>query len=182
MRWHNSKIDFEPLKEYVDPETIVDIGAYIGYTAKAFMKTFPKARVIAIEPVEESFEILTKALGDNDDWHCLAIGASKGKLKLSSPFEEFQAFPFSGMSAVTGRGYRERTVEMLPLTDLVESAEILKIHVQGYVKEVVEGAMPIIESCHPVLVIEDHISIEDVLALLPEYKYAEKIAWMKVYI
>lgn len=184
MKWPKIQADFDILKKYVNPDTIVDVGAYIGYTTKAFIETFPNARVVAIEPIKESFEQLTKEMRkfNNVELHCVAAGPRKGKLTLSSPHEELTSVPLSGMSAVYGRGHMKRTVEMLPLTDIVDSADLIKIHVQGYVREVIEGAMPIIEKHHPVLVIEGHIDIEDVVALLPKYKYETDVGWMRVYI
>lgn len=180
MKWLHIPANFNVLREYIaNPEIIVDAGAYIGYTVKAFRVAFPSAKIIAVEPVEESFEELERVCGkmDNVELHCVALGKLKGKLILSSPFEEYPAFPFSGMSAVTGKGYRKRTVDMLPLTDIVERVDIIKIHVQYYVGPVLRGAMPIIKEHRPLLVIEQHTPIEVVLSMVPEYKYETEIGY-----
>ena len=180
MKWNQIIVNLDVLREYVaKPKIIVDVGAYIGYTARAFRDAFPEAKIIAIEPIEESFEELERACSrlDNIELHCVAAGKEKGRLTLSSPFAEHPAFPFSGMSAVSGKGYMSRVVDMLPLTDIVESADIIKIHTQYYVKEVLEGAMPIIKEHHPLLVIERHTPTEEVLAVIPEYKYVMDIGY-----
>ena len=103
MKWNQIIVNLDILREYVaKPKIIVDVGAYIGYTVRAFRDVFPEASIVAIEPIEESFEELERVCGgmDNVGLHCVAAGKEKGRLTLSSPFEEHPAFPFSGMSAV----------------------------------------------------------------------------------
>lgn len=43
-----------------DPEFIIDAGANIGLASVYFANQFPNARIVAIEPEEENFEILVK--------------------------------------------------------------------------------------------------------------------------
>ena len=43
-----------------DPEFIVDAGANIGFASIYFANQFPNARILAIEPEKENFEILVK--------------------------------------------------------------------------------------------------------------------------
>jgi FkbM family methyltransferase len=45
-----------------EPRTIIDAGANIGLAARWFAERFPKARIIALEPVAENFELLKKNL------------------------------------------------------------------------------------------------------------------------
>ena len=48
---------FEVNKE---PEFIIDAGANIGFASVYFANKFPKARILAIEPEKDNFEILVK--------------------------------------------------------------------------------------------------------------------------
>ena len=44
----------------LSPRTIVDLGANVGYASAYFLRAFPNARVIAVEPYPPNVEILTK--------------------------------------------------------------------------------------------------------------------------
>ena len=44
------------------PEVIVDVGAYIGDTSAYFLSRFPMARVVALEPNEDSFLLASRNL------------------------------------------------------------------------------------------------------------------------
>src|SRR3989344_5879030 len=43
-----------------EPSFIIDAGANVGFTAVYFANRFPKARIIAIEPEESSFNLLKR--------------------------------------------------------------------------------------------------------------------------
>ena len=56
----NSEYHFEYAGE---PRTIVDAGANIGLTSVFFANRFPQARIFAIEPEAQNFEMLKKNTG-----------------------------------------------------------------------------------------------------------------------
>ncbi len=43
-----------------EPEFIIDAGAYVGYSAMYFHMTYPKAKIVSIEPSSSNFETLKK--------------------------------------------------------------------------------------------------------------------------
>jgi FkbM family methyltransferase len=48
------------LDQLNDVKFIIDCGAYVGYSSAYFLKRFPNAHVLAIEPDERNFEILRR--------------------------------------------------------------------------------------------------------------------------
>ena len=66
-RGYQCDVDFEP-------KVIVDCGANIGLAAVYFKNRFPNAKVIAVEPEKENFELMVKNLEQYPDVHCLRSG------------------------------------------------------------------------------------------------------------
>ena len=74
-------------------------------------------------------------------------------------------------------------VEVKPLDDLIEHADVIKIDVEGYELNVIDGAIKLIRRCKPILVIEHHgywvddydIDHEIILDILRPYYYALNI-------
>ncbi|NIJ51563.1 FkbM family methyltransferase [Dyadobacter arcticus] len=64
---YNIKLDFEP-------QTIVDGGANIGLCSVYFKNKYPSARIIAIEPDDENFEMLRKNTAGYRDIHLKKAG------------------------------------------------------------------------------------------------------------
>jgi len=53
---------YRPLREIRQPKVILDCGANVGYSSIYFLKVFPDARVIALEPDPENFRICAQNL------------------------------------------------------------------------------------------------------------------------
>ena len=63
---------------------IVDCGAHGGFATKFFAETYPRARIVALEPDRENFELAqVNNVQDRISVLCAAIGNSDGSGKLS---------------------------------------------------------------------------------------------------
>ncbi|CCJ07841.1 FkbM family methyltransferase [Methylocystis sp. SC2] len=135
--------------------TIIDVGANIGFTAALLAASAPKARVICYEPlpvcqpylqqVAEYFrniEIVRKAVGD-------APGEAH--------FLQRQSID---RSSLAGKGEAPVTdtiaVEVVTLDSLHsgDMVDLLKIDVEGFEPAVLGGARQMIERCAPMVVFE----------------------------
>lgn len=76
--------DFREALPTLEIRTIFDIGANVGKTAIALSEAYPKATLHAFEPVEGTFELLKKAVGNDARIKCLrmAFGDVKGTVRM----------------------------------------------------------------------------------------------------
>ena len=139
-----------------DQMTVVDVGANIGYDTVLFAK---KAKnVLAFEPAKKSFEILKKNIKENKlknvEVYEVALGSKDEKKSLYKSEENY------GDNRINGN-YELRTanrelVNVKRLDEVVkENIDLIKIDVQGWEPEVIEGARNIIRKYHPIIFFEN---------------------------
>ncbi|MEM2196421.1 MAG: FkbM family methyltransferase [Ignisphaera sp.] len=128
-----------------------DVGAFVGYYT---CRLAPYVREVhSFEPNPVSRTILLKnvelnGLG-NVKVHPYALGDKSEVKKLY--------LMASGSTLLEGYGGLEVVdVEVKPMDDVVDWADLVKIDVEGYEWNVVRGMMNIIRRCKPVIVIEHH--------------------------
>ena len=63
---------------------IVDVGAHVGDTTREFAAAYPDARVIAFEPVPETYKVLIEAVSEAENVACvpLALGEVAGQATM----------------------------------------------------------------------------------------------------
>jgi FkbM family methyltransferase len=144
--------------------TVVDAGAHLGEFASAIKSLLPEAMVYSFEPLEDCHERLARRLERMGKGRafCVALGARQGEATLfrssfsksSSllPMAELhkQAFPWTA-------GTQATEVPLRRLDDYLEELELrertlLKIDVQGFELELLQGAERLLERTHYVLV------------------------------
>ena len=152
--------------------TVVDVGANIGFVTVRAART--AARVIAIEPHPARFRYLERnvALNGLDNVSCIncAIGASEGWVDI------YDVDPTLGphridVSTRPGRG-RQYRVPLRPLDALVEGADLVKVDVEGYERDVLRGAAALIRRGTR-FVVEATGGPADLEPLLPGYTFRE---------
>lgn len=133
-----------------EPKLIIDAGANIGSVSKDLNKWFPTANIFAFEPVTATFNSLVSNTDKINQIHSekLALGACNEKFELllnaentinslktkdlkgSSPKEEIQVVRLDQFIAQNGLG----------------SIDILKIDVEGFEFEVLDGCGTLLAS------------------------------------
>lgn len=181
--------DFSLLKHFPDngEVTFVDIGANRGEAIQSMLTMKKNCKVVGFEPNPIVFA-KTAAIYKNSKQvklHNCGLGSSKGAFTLYLPF--FRKFMFDGLASfkkeeasdwLKGRifGYsdkhmhiKEVNCEVKTLDEFDLSPSFIKIDVQGFEYEVLEGARKTIQKHRPVLLIET--PSEKVTTLLQGFGY-----------
>ena len=162
--------EYEPLETIIlkffgsKSQTIIDVGANIGYYAVELSATLsPSATIHAFEPVPASFKqlennVVLNSLSNFVFCNQLAISVSDGTMLLYIP-------RISGSSASSAKNlHPEEAVEKIqvPMTKLdnyihsqnLKSFDLLKIDVEGAELMVIEGGIDSVKKYKPVIFAE----------------------------
>jgi FkbM family methyltransferase len=130
-------------------DTYVDVGAHIGfYVSLALAAIGPSGRVIAFEPLDESYEKLSMSVREvsdrypNIEIHRTAVGAAPGEATLFRPAAAWRHQTYrASLVASENRTPAER-VPVVTLDNALEttSCRLLKIDVEGSEVDVLRGA------------------------------------------
>jgi FkbM family methyltransferase len=164
------------LSQLNSQSVVVDVGANIGYYTLLAAKVAKK--VYAFEPDKETFEILKKNVEENNLKNVIlfnkAVGNKNEKVGIEKNKDNYgdsriQTPQASGQLPLTGE-----PVQMVRLDDIIkEKVDLVKIDVQGYEIEVLEGMKKIIEKDKPIIFME--IEEKNINSLKPKYKYVWSI-------
>lgn len=146
-----------------DGHTVLDIGANIGVYAMRFARAAPNGRVVSFEPHPASFERLQEHVRSNALQNVtvlpFGIGSKESMHRLYQVLESN-----SGMNRILPDApeqielpYEEVLVK--PLGKAIEGLhlsriDLIKIDVEGFEMEVLEGSAEVIEKFRPILFIE----------------------------
>ncbi len=138
-------------------DLIVDIGANRGQFALIARKTYPKAKILSFEPLEEPSKIFKKIFSHdpNVTLYPYAIGRQQttATIHVTKDDDSSSMLPISKIQSDMFPGASEketRQVLVSPLSQLISSASIplaalLKIDVQGFELEVLQGCEDILQ-------------------------------------
>ena len=132
--------------------TFVDVGAHVGLLTLAGARAVgPAGKVLAVEPVPLSFELLNRAIVLNGmaglvETKCAAIGATREQRKLfiGNVLGHSSLIKTQSLDTETSS---EIEVEVLPLDELVQAndrVDLIKIDVEGAELLVLQGTKRII--------------------------------------
>jgi FkbM family methyltransferase len=137
------------------PKVVVDAGAYTGLSTAFFAARYPDARIIALEPDERNFELLTlnTASAPNVCVVRAAVWAESGFVSLTDPGHGAWGFRLRESDGATGimdgsRGSLSvASVPATTITDILrdhelEKIDLLKLDIEGSEKEVFANAAP----------------------------------------
>ena len=135
-------------------DTVIDIGANIGYYTILFSKLVgKKGKVIAFEPEPSNFKLLKENIEINNCKNVVpfnvALSDSKGKKELY-----FNPENRGGCSLKNKNLKNVLKVRTMPLDDIIKKANFIKIDVEGAEAEVLEGADKILKQNNLILMIE----------------------------
>jgi FkbM family methyltransferase len=160
-----------------DSEVFVDVGAYDGDSILRFINATPTGsykKIYAFEPNPNIYP----ALLEKTSWipriepHQLALSNNESSI----PFLDLNmGSRFATSNEAAGDGVIH--VRACPLDSVVEYATLVKIDVEGFECEVVEGATALLKNSKPNLVIDtyhhanDAIKIYETVMKIHKYKY-----------
>lgn len=140
----------------LDARTVVDVGANHGQFTLLAAEIFPRARILAFEPLRAPVKRFRAALGDEPrvEIHRFGLGSRAQRLEVNVTARD----DCSSLRGITSaqldlsaesRVVDSEWVDVLPLPHFLEPDDIvrpalLKIDVQGYEREVLEGAAPLL--------------------------------------
>lgn len=135
---------YSPYKyTFPEIETILDAGANIGMASVFFATLFSKAKIIAIEPDKNNFELLQQNTADYPQVTCLqtALWDKNEDIKIANP--DSLAASFMVESAKSGSG-QQITLKGTGVATILSNAgwekfDLLKIDIEGAEKEVFSG-------------------------------------------
>jgi FkbM family methyltransferase len=132
------------------PRHIFDVGANRGDWSRAAQAVFPDAIFTLIEPQGEMEPFLNRFQEDSPGarWIRAGAGATKGELKLAAaPDTVSSSFAVSEKEA-SQFGWTQRTVPVVTLDDVCRDIgafpEIVKIDVEGFERDVLQGAQTLL--------------------------------------
>lgn len=168
--------EFAHLDEWVSAgDWVIDVGANVGhYTAQLSRLVGPAGRVLAFEPVPETFELLAANMGvagaRNVTLVNAAASAEMGSARVSLP--QFSSgltnYYRAGITSEDG----DLSVLMLPLDNLIPSARVtlVKVDVEGYEYQALRGMRGLLCRDRPRLIVEGGST--EVETLLEEFGYS----------
>lgn len=142
----------------------LDIGTNLGIVA-ASIASLIKGRVVAFEPVPETFERAAGTIALNSLSNVTlfnkAVGATTGSLKFYKPINHSEGASAVRNDYVAECGATEIEVEVIRCDDLeplIGDAPIIfiKIDVEGFEPEVIKGARALIAKHRPQILFEYH--------------------------
>ena len=144
---------------------VIDVGANIGAYAIPLAKAMGDVEVHAFEPNPSAVVRFRRNLSINEAknvvLHERAVGAHPGRLDFHSFTGE--DLGLSSFVAPPKEGSRRIPIQVVPLDEVYRSGErqisLIKIDVQGYENQVLEGARNLVEKHKPYILLEheDHL-------------------------
>lgn len=156
--------DFVPLPGMV----IADVGAQYGDYSLMCSRVFSAKKVLSFEPLPEVFSLFKEAIEINDienvqPFNC-AVSSEDSTMKV-----------YSDGNMARKNGAKEYQVKTMKLDSVIkEKIDILKIDVEGFEVDVLNGAMEILDDYHPKIIVETHSNSlkKETIKLLSRFGYS----------
>jgi FkbM family methyltransferase len=175
------------LKSDQRPALFLDVGANYGTHSVLFLSA--GIPVIAFEPNPACFsyfQTVCELNGLTGRWEQVAIGNDGGQIELVYPDKETWLGSVSSEVAFTLKKSTFVKTQRVPLKKLddycsdIHSNVLIKIDVEGYEREVIQGASQLLRYCKPKLIFESNqLKLRgDLFRLLTDYEYSvHELPW-----
>jgi FkbM family methyltransferase len=132
-----------------DIGVVFDVGANSGQTAWGLVRYFPTSQIYCFEPVEQTFEILRKTYGQRVTCVKMALGSRPGNETIKR-YSDSELNTFStaraGATMVGVEVVEVGTVDQFCADHAIPEIGLLKLDVQGWEREVLDGARRMLSS------------------------------------
>jgi FkbM family methyltransferase len=142
-------------------DTLLDIGANIGYVSACFLKNVPDSNVIAIEPQPKIVDLLRRNLSNFPDRHQIFSIALSDRDGISNFFVDTHNYGASKI--VTHDGPGTQPVEMWSVGTMLAKARpakinLIKLDIEGHEEHVLFALKPALEQFRPRAIVFEHHS------------------------
>ena len=190
----NNEIEMFIFLRSVPYVSMIDCGAYFGYYSIYFNKLFSKSKVVAFEADIDNFNVLKDSVSSNKSMVKVfnkAVGERRAKeVNFYKPaYIGTTKYPTHGQigdpayednNLYKSRRYHMRTVEMVPLKDVInefgKGSTLLKLDIEGYEEKALRSAKKeLIERKNLDLIVElmiNDINATDIFSFLRDCGYS----------
>lgn len=176
------------------PNLIIDIGGNLGQSSMAFDRLFTSDQLVIFEPnppMAQQCRNLKFEKIKNVEVHQFGLAKSQDRINLYTP--EYNGVTFWGLASLNQKQassligtdniwkfdpsklkIREIAVELRTLDSFKLEPDFIKIDVEGFELEVIDGGMGTITSCKPLILVEcsgTHKAIQNLLIPLGYENY-----------
>lgn len=121
-------------------DTVIDVGANVGWFSLTVRRLYPTARIYAVEPIPATFHCLQRNLSGDEasSIYQLAISDANGQAAMNFDPNE------SALSALDPSGttlVRALTLDAFARQEAIEAVDVLKIDTEGFEDAVFAGGM-----------------------------------------
>lgn len=136
-------------------ETIFDVGANIGQSARKFREAFPRANIYCFEPVRDPFQELQTTLRGDSHVQCfqVALGSTSGFGKI---YLTDHSTTSSLVEPENSRGFEEvpiDTIDSFCEAHALDRIDLLKVDAEGFDLEVLKGAASLLSAARVAFVL-----------------------------
>jgi FkbM family methyltransferase len=149
--------------EFINPgDTVIDIGANLGYYARPFAKKVgANGKVLAVEPIALYREVLEHNVAGLTQVTILpfALGETEGTIQMGNPSEDKHRH---GLMRVLKEDEAKANTEVyevavknpMQLFGSLEKVDYIKCDIEGYEVPVIPAMRPLIEKLRPIMQVE----------------------------
>jgi len=162
---------------FPSPNTILDLGANVGYSSIFFKKKYPAAEVVCVEPIQDNLLILRQNIKLNNlDIKVLegAISCVSGMIHMHTGIKDYN-YTVTNILNEDNLIVKAFTVDDILVKFGWDSIDLLKVDIEGYEKELLSKNANWVSKVNN-LIIEAHFPIyseEDIQYLVKKYKFSE---------
>ncbi len=165
-----------------EDDTIVDIGANLGYFSKNFARLAPKGQLLSIEPVKPFYDVLSQLMSKYKHARVVnyALGNEKGTITMVLPESNGMirtGLPHIANSEEEKKQHKTHEVEIVKGSELLgelEKIDYIKCDIEGYEVVVFNEIKGVIAEKKPIVQIEIGPDNEkEMFSLFKELNYVQ---------